>query len=149
MEISTSRQLLRSLGPLPETSARTPPKLREVPPGAFPGARLAGRLSYKCCMPPVLFPPRREVPENLVVSNLVLCNCMLYCAPLRSFADLRLSSFVLIKFCVFLRTTALTTTTFKNCRVSVLSGTESRIANRRPRIAGLKWPEIPQQEAKT
>ena len=46
MEISTPRQLLRSLGPLPETSARTPPKLREVPPGAFPGARLAGRLSY-------------------------------------------------------------------------------------------------------
>ena len=45
MEIPTPRQLLRSLGPLPETSARTPPNFREVPPGAFPGTRLAGRLS--------------------------------------------------------------------------------------------------------
>ena len=45
MEIPTPRQLLRSLGPLPETSARTPPNFREVPPGAFPVTSLAGRLS--------------------------------------------------------------------------------------------------------
>ena len=31
MEIPTPRQLLRSLGPLPETSARTPPELPRSP----------------------------------------------------------------------------------------------------------------------
>ena len=46
MEISTPRQLLRSLGPLLETSARMPPNFREVPPGASPVTRLAGRFSY-------------------------------------------------------------------------------------------------------
>ena len=46
MEISTPRQLLRSLGPLPETSARTPPNFREVPPWAFPVGRLVGRFSF-------------------------------------------------------------------------------------------------------
>ena len=45
VEISTPRQLLRSLGPLPETSARTPLNFPEVPPGAFPVTMLAGRLS--------------------------------------------------------------------------------------------------------
>ena len=54
-EISTSRQLLRSLGPLPETSAQTPPDLsRSPPPGAFPVVRLAGRLSLlrlRTCLP--------------------------------------------------------------------------------------------------
>ena len=33
-ETSTPRQLRRSLGPLPETSVRTPPNFREVPPWA-------------------------------------------------------------------------------------------------------------------
>ena len=47
-EISTPRQLLRSLGPLPETFARTRPNFREVPPKGFPVGRLAGRLSYPC-----------------------------------------------------------------------------------------------------
>ena len=54
---------------------------------------------------------------NLVVSNLVVCNfCAeaLFCALLRSFADLRLRAFAL--FCVFLRTTAFRTTAFGNCR---------------------------------
>ena len=46
MEMSTPRQLLRSLGPLLETFVRTPPNFREVPPGAFPVGRVVGRLSY-------------------------------------------------------------------------------------------------------
>ena len=35
MEISTPTQLLRSLGPLPETSARTPPELPRSPSRSF------------------------------------------------------------------------------------------------------------------
>ena len=44
--MSTPRHLLRSLGPLPETSVRTPPNFREVPPEAVPVRKLVGKLSY-------------------------------------------------------------------------------------------------------
>ena len=38
-------KIVRSLGPVLETSARSTPNLREVLLGAFPVTRLAGRLS--------------------------------------------------------------------------------------------------------
>ena len=57
LETSTPRQLLRSLGPLPETSAWTPPNFREVPPGAFPVMREAGwKIILKSLMSVIFCP---------------------------------------------------------------------------------------------
>ena len=50
MEISIPRQLLGSLGPLPETSARTPPNFREVPPEAVPMRKLVGNCLISCAL---------------------------------------------------------------------------------------------------
>ena len=47
MQISTPRQLLRSLGPLPETSARTPPELPRSPSRSG-SSQEAGRKIVLC-----------------------------------------------------------------------------------------------------
>ena len=49
MEISTPRQLLRSLGPLPEASARTPPELPRSPSRGSSSHETGWRILLKEC----------------------------------------------------------------------------------------------------